>query len=48
MKKFVSIVLCLVLAFGLVACGGASATKMTMGTGGTSGTYYAFGGVLGQ
>ncbi|MDD5833407.1 MAG: TAXI family TRAP transporter solute-binding subunit [Clostridiales bacterium] len=25
-----------------------SSTKMTMGTGGTAGTYYAFGGVLGQ
>jgi len=48
MKKIVSIVLCLALALGLVACGGAAASKMTMGTGGTSGTYYAFGGVLGQ
>ncbi len=47
MKKLISIVLCLALALALVACGGAS-TKMTMGTGGTSGTYYAFGGVLGQ
>ena len=48
MKKFISILLVLVLALGLVACGsGSSATKMTMGTGGTSGTYYAFGGVLG-
>ena len=47
MKKIVAIVLCLVLSLSLVACGG-SATKMTMGTGGTSGTYYAFGGVLGQ
>ena len=48
MKKIVSIVLCLTLALAMVACGGASASKMTMGTGGTSGTYYAFGGVLGQ
>ena len=49
MKKLVSIVLCLTLMLALAACGGsASATKMTMGTGGTSGTYYAFGGVLGQ
>ena len=47
MKKLISIVLCLALALTLVACGGAS-SKMTMGTGGTSGTYYAFGGVLGQ
>ncbi len=48
MKKTLSIVLCLALMLCLVACGGASAGKMTMGTGGTSGTYYAFGGVLGQ
>ena len=48
MKKIISIVLCLTLLLALAACGGASATKMTMGTGGTSGTYYAFGGVLGQ
>ena len=49
MKKFISILLVLVLALGLVACGsGSSATKMTMGTGGTSGTYYGYGGVLGQ
>ena len=47
MKKMISIALCLALALTLVACGG-SATKMTMGTGGTAGTYYAFGGVLGQ
>ncbi len=48
MKKFVCILLVLVLALSLVACGGGSATKMTMGTGGTSGTYYGYGGVLGQ
>ena len=49
MKKLISVVLCLVLVLGLVACGNSAAgTKMTMGTGGTSGTYYAFGGVLGQ
>lgn len=48
MKKTLSIVLCLALMLCLVACSGASAIKMTMGTGGTSGTYYAFGGVLGQ
>ena len=47
MKKLIAIVLCLVMALSLAACQ-ASATKMTMGTGGTSGTYYAFGGVLGQ
>ena len=50
MKKVLSVVLVLVLALALTACGSSSgsATKMTMGTGGTSGTYYAFGGVLGQ
>ena len=49
MKKIISIALCLALMLTLAACGGSgSATKMTMGTGGTSGTYYAFGGVLGQ
>ena len=48
MKKIISVVLCLALAMALVACGGGSASKMTMGTGGTSGTYYGYGGVLGQ
>ena len=49
MKKIISIALIFALALTLVACGGtASASKMTMGTGGTAGTYYAFGGVLGQ
>ena len=48
MKKFIAIALVLVLALGLVACAAKGSTRMTMGTGGTSGTYYAFGGVLGQ
>ena len=49
MKKIISIVLMLALVLALAACGGGSAgTKMTMGTGGTSGTYYGYGGVLGQ
>ena len=47
MKKLIAIVLALVLALSLAACGG-GASKMTMGTGGTAGTYYAYGGVLGQ
>lgn len=47
MKKFISIALSLVMVITLVACGGAG-TKMTMGTGGTAGTYYGYGGVLGQ
>ena len=49
MKKVLSIVLAAIMVVTLLAaCGGKSATKMTMGTGGTAGTYYAFGGVLGQ
>ncbi len=48
MKKIISTVLALTLALSLAACGGASGSKMTMGTGGTSGTYYGYGGVLGQ
>ena len=50
LKKTLSIVLAAIMAVTLLAaCGGTkAATKMTMGTGGTSGTYYAFGGVLGQ
>lgn len=47
MKKFIAIVLTLLMVVTLVACGG-SGTKMTMGTGGTAGTYYGYGGVLGQ
>lgn len=46
MKRIITAILALVLAFSLVACG--SATTMTMGTGGTAGTYYGYGGVLGQ
>ncbi len=47
MKKLIAIMLVLMMAVGLAACGG-SGTSMTMGTGGPSGTYYAYGGVLGQ
>ena len=47
MKKFVCMVLALVMVCALAACGG-GATRMTMGTGGTTGTYYGYGGVLGQ
>lgn len=46
MKKIIALVLALALAFTLVACGGG--TTMTMGTGGTAGTYYAYGGVIGN
>ena len=48
MKKFVSLVLAFVLCLSLVGCGGGGSTKMIMGTGGPIGTYYAFGGILGQ
>ena len=47
MKKLIAVMLVLAMALALVACGG-GASKMTMGTGGTAGTYYAYGGVLGQ
>ena len=48
MKKIICIVLAMMLVLSLAACGGSGASKMTMGTGGTAGTYYAYGGVLGQ
>ena len=52
MRKLLSVTLILAMVLTLAACGGsgeaAAPTKMTMGTGGTAGTYYAFGGVLGQ
>ena len=48
MKKMISLALVLVMVLTLVACGSGSGTKMTMGTGGPTGTYYAYGGVLGQ
>ena len=47
MKKILALLLVLCMALSLVACGG-GASKMTMGTGGTTGTYYSYGGVLGQ
>ena len=47
MKKIISILLLITLAVTVVACSGGG-TTMTMGTGGTSGTYYGYGGVLGQ
>ncbi len=49
MKKIIAILMVLALMLSLTACGGAGAgTKMTMGTGGNAGTYYAYGGVLGS
>ncbi len=47
MKKILAVLLAALMLFTLVACGGGT-TAMTMGTGGTQGTYYAYGGVLGN
>jgi len=48
MKKILALVLAvLMLSVCFVSCGG-NTTKLTMGTGGTGGTYYAFGAVLSQ
>ena len=52
MKKFLAIILVLILAVSAVACSGGGAANtakkasLTMGTGGESGTYFAVGGVL--
>ena len=46
MKRILSVFLLLVMVFALVACSGGN--TMTMGTGGTSGTYYGYGGILGN
>lgn len=48
MKRIISIMMIAAMIFVLAACGGTAGTKMTMGTGDTAGTYYAYGGVLGQ
>ena len=47
MKRVLAIILTLMMVVSLAACGG-TGSKMTMGTGGTAGTYYGYGGVLGQ
>ena len=48
MKKSIALVLALVMVVALCACGGSKteATKITYATGGTSGTYYGFSGVI--
>ena len=46
MKRIFSILLVLAMMFLMVSCGGA--TTMTMGTGSPTGTYYAYGGIVGQ
>ena len=53
MKKVFALLLALCMVFALCACGESAApakdnSKLTMGTGGEAGTYYAFGGVLGS
>ena len=48
MKKIIAIVISAILLLSMAACGASGSAQMTMGTGGPSGTYYAFGGVLGQ
>ncbi len=45
MKKLLAIMLAVVMLFSLAACGGST---MTMGTGSPTGTYYAYGGIIGQ
>ena len=55
MKKLLALVLALVMVLALTACGGSGSSgsdgasvsaNLSMGTGGESGTYYAYGGVL--
>ena len=51
MKKFLIALLSILMVLTMVACGGSTeggTTKMTMGTGGTQGTYFAYGNVLSQ
>ncbi len=45
MKKFLAVILAIAMLFSLAACGGST---MTMGTGSPTGTYYAYGGIIGQ
>lgn len=47
LKKSISLLLALCLTISLFACGG-SVKKITLATGGTSGTYYGFSGVVAQ
>ena len=46
MKKFLAIILVVILALTAVACSGSKGGKLTFTTGGEQGTYYGFGTVL--
>ena len=47
MKRILALTMAVVMALGLCACGGGgSGSTLNMATGGTSGTYYGFSGVL--
>lgn len=46
MKKILALIMVVAMLLSLVACGGTS--TYTMGTGGTQGTYYGYGGILGN
>ena len=50
LKKLFTLALTTALTLSLAACGGSgsASSRMTMGTGGSAGTYYGYGGVLGQ
>ena len=48
MKKLISLILVMLMVLSLAACGSDGPSKLTMGTGSTSGTYYAFGSILTQ
>lgn len=60
MKRIIAILMVLAMVFSLAACGGngdtntdpstdaGKTTTMTMGTGGTAGTYYGYGGIIGN
>ncbi len=47
-KRILRLFCCLILVISLLGLAGCGNQRMMMGTGGTSGTYYAFGGVLAQ
>ena len=48
LKRIVTAILALTLVLSLAACSGGAAANLTFGTGGETGTYYAYGGTLAQ